>query len=98
MVSPDLGNNTGIAIQSSQKGIVTVVLTNLAIGATVTLTTNGGTNWKMINSNLYVDDGDLPPEVRLCCVCVLLKKKIRLYILLGNGEYKRKDIPKSNLF
>jgi len=75
LVSPDLGNNTGIAIQSSQKGIVTVVLTNLAIGATVTLATNGGTNWKMINSNLYVDDGDLPPEVRLCCVCVLLKKK-----------------------
>lgn len=77
MVSPDLGNNTGITIQSSQKGIVTVVLTNLAIGATVTLTTKGGTNWNMINSNLYVDDGALPPEVRLFVMLMYFKKWLR---------------------
>jgi len=55
-----------MTIQSSQKGIVTVALTNIQTGATATLKTQGGTNWNMINANLYVDDLAFPSgEVRL---------------------------------
>lgn len=56
VVTPDLGNNSVIIIQSSQKGIVTVVLTNIQTGATVTLRTRLVANWNMTNANLYVDD------------------------------------------
>ena len=65
MVTSNLGINSVITIQSSEKGTVTVALTNIQTGITDTLTTKGGTNWNMINANLYVDALDLPPgEVR----------------------------------
>jgi len=68
VVTPDLGTNSVITIQSTQKGIVTVALTNIQTGATVTLKTKGVPNWNMTNANLYVDDLALSSaggEVRL---------------------------------
>jgi len=56
VVTPDLGNNSVIIIQSSHKGIVALALTNIQTGAITTLKTKVVANWNMINAKLYVDD------------------------------------------
>jgi len=86
IVTPELGSNSFIIVQSAQKGIVTVALTNIQTGVTDTLTTKGGANWNMINTNLYVDDLDFPAgdvrflylfTIQKCNNSIIRKKKFK---------------------